>query len=257
MTNQGYLDEVLAGDGESPVEGTPSVEAPPVVEAAGGSGEVDPWADEQIPGVSRVSMGETVSRFPIDRLKFSAARRTRLAIISKNPMVLKVHYAPNHGSFLCFRDICCDVAGLPRVRYVFPVFVYETDSKGKVVPGLENRLSIKLLSVGEEQYNQLVAIHESLNESGKNITSADLIVACTDETYQSATYTVAGANQWRSFSPDVVTPLVDLWKKNQTTAYRAIARQLSKKDLMGSSAAEQPPATAGVGNMNLDDVLNR
>lgn len=136
--------------------------------------------------------GTKVSRFPIERIKFTANKKERISIITDKVVIVKTHYVEDVGSIICNGSLCCEECGLPSVRYVFPIVHYEgTDKKGSLVT---SDISVKCLAVGKDNYEELLTIMENKG----SLTQFDLVVTCSDETYQKCSFTEAGPARWRS-----------------------------------------------------------
>lgn len=203
------------------------------------------------PAVVSGPMGLTVSRYAIDRIKFTKEKKDRISILSDNVIAVKTHYHEDLGQFLCTGGTCCNLVGSPRVRYLLPIVVYETDAKGRI---LSKEVKLKVLALGQEQYDSIVTIAEN---SDISISDMDVIVTCSDAEYQKCTYTKV----------DSRTPGAS-WKKDNSTAQFVaeefvrvkshiidpIARQITDKQIMeklsGADAGATPPS-----DLSMDDVF--
>lgn len=204
-----------------------------------------------IPGVVTGNVGLEVSRFPIERIKFTKSKKDRIAIISSKVIAVKTHYIEGIGSFLCFDGICCTLADTPRVKYLFPVIQYETDTKGRPISKV---VTLKVLAVGPEQYEQLVTIQQVSDD----ITSQDIIVTCTDDNYQKCTFTAAGPANWKKL-PDIVQQVAEDWKKVRKYVTMPIAKTLTEKQLIERLNEKDNTKDSGAqaGNdISFDDVFN-
>lgn len=175
-------------------------------------------------GVITGKIGTKVSSYPIEKMRFTQAKKELIGIMTSNPLIVKKHYDENTGSFLCFDGKCCDALGLPQVRYLFPVVVYDTDKKGKPV---SKDVDIKILQLGRELYDDIITI----DEMHGNVSSIDLLVTCKDEQYQRLSFTPAGKARWRT-SGEVKKYVYEFWKNNNKYATRAVARNISEKKFL-------------------------
>ena len=139
-------------------------------------------------GITKISFGEKVEAYPIERFKASKGFKSRISIISKDIMAVKVHYHEETGYFYCFGTSCCQMLGIPGLRYIFPVVVYNTDKNGNPI---NIEFAIKYLSVNQSVYDDFIDI-----DSAQGIIGTDFIVNCTDEGYQKNTYNNIGEALW-------------------------------------------------------------
>lgn len=179
-----------------------------------------------LPGVIPAEMGTKVSRYPIERIKFTSAKRELISLLTRNVLILKVHYHEDTGSFICFGGKCCEVLSeLPRIKYAFPAVVYETDVKGKPVEN--GRVTVKVFAMGESDYNDIM----DKDELNGDITKYDILISCEDEQYQKIKMNLAGPARWRK-NKEIVKEVVDFWNKNKKHMVTAVGKILSEKDFM-------------------------
>lgn len=199
-----------------------------------------------MPGVVVGNVGLTISRFAIDRIKFTADKRDRIAILTNRVVAIKTHYFPAIGNILCFGGACCNVGDTPRVRYVFPVVVYETDKKGKI---LTTNTNLAVLSVGQDQYEALMAIQDEMGE----ISNFDLLVNCTDAEYQKLTFTPSqGLASWKR-SPEITKKIAEEWQKVKPHLLDPIAKQMTEKQLL-ERLSRDGGSNAGT-DLDMDNVF--
>ncbi len=198
---------------------------------------------KDLPGVSTGKIGVKVSRFLVERCRFTTSKKERLSIIKDDVIPVKLHYDEDTGSFICFEGKCCEMLGFPRVKYVYPVVFYDTDTKGKIQ---SKDIQVKVLSVGNEQNEDLITI----NEVQGDITGFDLLVSCKDEQYQKISFTVAGKAAWRT-RPEMVQFVKNFLTRNKKHLLTAVGKKLNESEflkLMGYSESEQE-------NLDFDDVF--
>lgn len=176
-----------------------------------------------LPGVIIDDIGVEISRYPVDKIKFSKAKREMISIVTPQVMAIKTHYIDGVGSVLCNGKTCCKVAGAPRIKYLFPVVVYETDTKGKPV---SSRLNFKVLAVGEGIYKDIMAIAEV-----QDITSIDLLVTTKEEVYQDISLTPAGNCRWQS-APKLIEQVTEFWSEHLEDIIKPIAREVDEETLI-------------------------
>lgn len=176
-----------------------------------------------VPGIMTGQIGLQVSKYAIDKLKFTKSARTLLNIITSNVICVKTHYIEDVGSVICNEGYCCEVADVPSVRYVFPCVVYDTDKAGKP---MSTALEFKSLVVGQGVYQDIMTQHE-LNE---DITNFDLLITCKEETYQDISITPAGACRWKK-QPKLVEEVTSFYAKNMKDILKPIGKIMTSKQL--------------------------
>lgn len=174
-------------------------------------------------GIVTGSIGTRVSRIPIEKYKASTTKIDRISFLSSNIMAVKMHYLEEKGSFLCFGKKCCEICGIPTVRYLFPVVVYQTDRDGTLVG---SKINLNILSAGEDLYKNIQTIAKGAESAG-GITAIDLLVTCTDDKYQKITLAYVGKAAWRT-SPAAIEYLKDRWNAEGKYAYMAVARKVDE-----------------------------
>ena len=194
-------------------------------------------------GVIVGDIGLEVSRFVVDKLKFNTNQKTLISIVSPQVVAIKTHYIPGVGSILCHAGACCEVDN-PRIRYVFPVVVYDTDRKGKPV---SKKLQFKALCVGKEAYESIMTKHDLCGD----ITSVDLLVTCTDEAYQRIQLDTAGDCRWQK-NQGMVKQVQEFWSKNMKHLLDAIAKPSNDRAIREAIGDDNGPNDADV---NFDDIF--
>lgn len=182
-----------------------------------------------MPGVVTGETGIVVSRFPVERMRFSKNAKSLIAILSDQVIVCKTHYEEDLGQFLCFGGECCK-HDLAKVRYVYPIMVYTTDAKGKPV-SLE--IQNKALVLGQSAYNDLLDIQD-MNGS---LTNMDLLIRCDKEDYQEISITNAGPCRYKT-KPQMVKEVQEFWRENSEHILKGIARVITPEDYKKAKAAD-------------------
>ena len=178
-----------------------------------------------IAGVVTGDIGLTISKYPVDKLKFSCNKRERISIITEQVIAIKTHYIENIGSILCFDGKCCKIDGAARIKYLFPVVVYDTNAQGKAV---STKIQNKVLAVGRGVYEDIMAVHE-INEEIGGVSAVDLVVSCKEEQYQDISIQPAGKASWKK-KPELVKQVTEFWSKNMNHIYESVAREISEED---------------------------
>jgi hypothetical protein len=197
-------------------------------------------------GVVTGEIGTKVSRYPIEKIRFTKAKKELISIMTGNVTIPKLHYHENTGSFLCFDGLCCDKLGFPKVRYLFPVVVYDTNKAGKPV---SKDVEVKVLQLGKELYEDITTIKEMHGD----ITNIDLLVTCKDEQYQRVSFTPAGKARWRR-SSEIKKEVYNFWKKNHKHMIRAVGRELTEKEFI--EEMEINDINDSVSEDDFEDIFN-
>lgn len=174
-----------------------------------------------LPGVVVGNTGIEVSRFPVERAKFSKGQRALISILSDQVVVAKTHYDEDIGNFLCFGGACCQ-SDLARVKYVFPIMKYETDAKGKPIG---KDIKNMALVVGQDTYDTLLDIMELKG----SLTQFDLLISCSDEQYQKISIQEAGLARYKK-SPEAVRQINEFWAENGKHILKSTARKLTPQE---------------------------
>lgn len=198
-------------------------------------------------GVVVAETGTKVSRFPIERIKFTATKKERISIITDKVVIVKTHFIEDVGSIICNGSLCCEECGLPSVRYVFPIVHYEgTDKKGSIVSA---DIDVKCLAVGKDNYEELLTIMENKG----SLTQFDLVVTCSDEQYQKCSFTEAGPAKWKN-SKKAMAQVSEKLKKNGKDMILALGRVVDDTQVAKLLGCDTPPGF-NAGDVNMDDIF--
>ena len=174
-------------------------------------------------GIIVGEIGTKISRVPIDKYKASTQKTDRIGFVTKQVIGVKSHYIEDSGSILCFGKKCCELQGMPSVRYLFPIIVYSTDNEGTIVG---KKVDLKILSAGEDLYKSIITISRGMAAQG-GIDGCDLLVTCTDDKFQKITLSPIGAAAWKKAS-SIVKMVEERWAAESDFAYMAIARKVDE-----------------------------
>lgn len=221
------------------------------------STDVAQFTLEGIEGIEQAVVGETgitASIFPIERVMFTKERKQMVSLLTSQVMAIKQHYHDDVGRVLCNQKDCCDLLGLPSIRYVYPVVVYDCDKTGKPVT---MDLELKLLILGKDAYETIKTIHDMNGDIGK----LDIVVTCTDEKYQKCSYTPAGDARWRK-SDKLVAMILEKWNTNKKHVLLPVGRVMDKEEIMRRIASKNEEGTShekrdsspATGKGSFDDV---
>ncbi len=204
-------------------------------------------------GIQTVQLGQRISRVPIERYKGTTIKNDRISFITRDVTAIKTHYIENIGSIICFTTKertgkCCTMAGLPSVRYLFPVVLYSTDNEGNII---SSKVDLRMLSAGEDLYKSIIVADRA---TGGKLDKFDVLVTCTDDKYQKLTLNAAGPAQWLK-SEKVINTITEQWNNNKDSAYMAVARMVDEKsfrELLGDDYQESNSPQPTFNNTNTD-----
>lgn len=190
--------------------------------------------------------GTKVSRFPIERIKFTTSKKERISIVLDKVVIVKSHYIEDVGSILCNGSLCCEECGLPSVRYVFPIVHYEnTDKKGTP---LSADIDLKVLAVGKDNYEELLTIMDNKGA----LSQFDLVVTCNDEGYQKCSFTEAGDAKWKK-SQKAQKFIAERLKKDGKNLVTPLGRTMTDAQLKKALGADTAPGISE--DVNMDDIF--
>ena len=201
-----------------------------------------------VPGVVIGDVGIEVSRFPVERAKFTTSARSLISIISPKVIVVKTHYSEELGNYVCFGGKCCEVGGLAKVRYLFPIVVYDTDKKGLPV---SKEVSFRVLSLGKDSYDDV----RTIMELNGDISKMDLVVTCKDEQYQKVSLAQAGAARWRK-DKEVARQVVSFWKEHMKDLIMPVARVISAEEFMKKMSEGQAIEATVADDVDFDKLFD-
>lgn len=176
------------------------------------------------PAVVVAQTGAKLSKYPFPKIKFEEGRRTRLAILTEDVLMIKLHYHPDAGYIICDGGICCKYCDKVSVKYCYPAVVYtDCNDAGKPV---SKKIEVKLLVLGGELYDQISLLSE-INES---ITGIDLIFSCSDAKYQKCQITQASQALWQT-DPDLISQVTEYMKNNADKILEAVGKTYTAEEL--------------------------
>lgn len=216
---------------------------------------------EGLEGVIVGDIGLKVSRVPIEKYKASSSKIDRIAFITKKVIAVKIHYVDGVGSFLCMGSgrKCCELSNLPKVRYLYPIVVYQTDHEGKLTGA---KLELKMLSADEDLNKSIQTINIATKPMG-GIDHIDLLVTCMDDKFQKITLNQSGPASWRK-SKNAVSWVAEHWAADAQFAYMAVGRRFDDEAALlaafgldsGGSASNQAQQTFDISNTDLGAFFN-
>jgi hypothetical protein len=189
--------------------------------------------NQSCPGVVIASTGSKLSRYPFPKIKFEEGRRCRVAILTEDVIMVKLHYHPEVGYIICDGGACCKYCDKVSVKYCYPCVIYETDNSGRIV---SPRVEPKLLVLGSEMYDQISLI----SEMSGSITDMDLLFSCNSTQYQKCQVTQAGKAQWLT-NTDSVNHITEYMKSNGSKLMDAMGRTYTAEELMNKIGDPNAP----------------
>lgn len=204
-------------------------------------------------GASVISgnIGLNVSRYAVDKMKFEANRKYLLSIVTNQVVAVKTHYNQDLGSYLCLGEgsECCNLDGYARIKYLFPVVVYDTDSRGKVI---SKNIDYKVLAVGKDTYNALCDINET-----SGLANVDLLVTCTDAQYQKLQVLPASPTLWKR-NEGLKREVLEFWTKNMKEMIKPIAKKVTLEEVkrvVNGVGEEAPGARPNIADADFNDIF--
>lgn len=249
------LDDVLGADEEitttTTVDVTPAIPVPTTpndVVSAPATTSFDFGDLVGIPGVVVAPVGTEISRYPVEKAKFTKDSKALISIMTDNFIGIKLHYHEGIGSYLCFDGECCAVDGNARIRYLLPIVRYNTDKKGKPI---DKKLSYQVLALANDAYQSLMDIKEMYG----TVTNVNIMVTCLDEQYQKLQFLPAGECHWKR-SPELINEVSEFWKKHGKDIMKPIAMPMTAEQFaqkLGGGVGVDVTQTASASDF--DDVF--
>lgn len=188
-----------------------------------------------LPGIEMAAPDATLPRFPIDKYVMKASKKDRLSFLSNNKYSIKYHWSEElKMSLLCFGGACCEDCGSPTLRFVRPVVVYDTDSRGTV---LSNKVDLKVWRLAQNGEDQVLTIGQQTSD----VSSVDVIVSTTNEDYQTPSIMPISPSTWKS-NQEMVASIKHQWDTNKKYLFDALATNLTPEQYFQKkmAAAQQP-----------------
>jgi hypothetical protein len=227
---------------------------------------LDEGVDSNIEGAIVGEIGIKVSLNPIEKMKFTQAKKERMALLSRKVVIYKYHYNEELKlRFMCFNGECCAHEDYPKLVYTFPAVLYDTDNKGKII---STKLELRMIGVSRDVYNKLKEIDENTDDG---ITSVDLVFSTPgdkEEKYQSPNVTPAGKAAFHR-SIEMVKAMVEQWESLKEHAYKPFGQKLTPAEYAdrlsrggiscggdedgASQFADSPSGGGSFGNLDGDD----
>ena len=178
---------------------------------------------QKCPAITVASTGSKLSRFAFPKIKFEEGRRCRIAILTEDVIMIRLHYHNDLGYILCDGGACCKYCDKVSIKYCYPAVVYEVNDSGKPV---STKVEPKLLVCGGELYDQI----SLLSEVSGSITNMDLIFTCQSTQYQKCQATQAGPALWMT-NADTVKFVNDYMAANGEKLLDAMGRTYTAEEL--------------------------
>ncbi len=179
---------------------------------------------DKCPSVMVAPTGSKLSKYPFPKIKFEEGRRCRVAILTEDVLMLKLHYHPEIGYIICNGGMCCKYCDKVSIKYCYPCVMYETDNAGRIV---SPQVDMRLLVLGGEMYDQI----SLLSEIGGSITNMDLLFSCTSTQYQKCQVTQAGPAAWRT-NETAIKHVTEYMKNNCDKILDAIGKSFTNEELV-------------------------
>jgi hypothetical protein len=178
---------------------------------------------QKCPAVVVAPTGSKLSKYPFPKIKFEEGRRCRIALLTEDVIMIKLHYHPEVGYIICDGGACCKHCDKVSIKYCYPCVMYETDNSGRPV---SPKVELRLLVIGGELYDNI----SLLSEISGSITSMDLLFSCTSAQYQKCQVTQAGPAQWCN-NEDTVKYVSEYMANNSEKILEALGRTYTADEL--------------------------
>lgn len=192
--------------------------------------------------------GVKISSYPFEKIKFQENQRSRLSIISDEVIGAKLHYDDDIKSFFCTGGACCEFSSKPpTVRYIYPVVQYtDVDGKGRI---LSPAVEIKLLVLGYTAYESILSIKDNKGD----LSQYDMVISCTDASYQKIDITEAGPATWVKSAAitDYVMDYMEKYGDKLLMGLGKVYTDAQLRELFGATST----GAKGITEESLDDIL--
>ncbi len=225
---------------EMPQQVVPQQQVSPQQMSAGGDPEFDALLKD-VEGGKPVEAGTKISRVPVEKYRGSTQKIDRISFLTNMYLPLKVHYFDGIGSIVCFEGKCCEFDGMPRARALYPIVLYSTDSKGKIIA---SSVELRVLSAGDDLNETIGMAKDAMADKGLSLTDGDYLVRCSDDKYQKLAIGYAGDVQWTK-SAELRNFVKEKFKKNRNSLYMAVANKVSEETLLQRLGMEGDGVTGG------------
>ena len=202
---------------------------------------------DKCPAVVVASTGTKLAKYAFPKVKFEEGRRARLAILTEDVIMLKLHYHPEIGYIICDGKACCKHCDKVSIKYCYPVVMYDTDNAGRIV---SPRVELKLLVLGGEMYDQI----SLLSEIGGSVTNMDLLFSCKSAQFQSCQVTQAGPATWTT-NEHVVDYVSGYMSDNGQKILDAVGRSYTAEEFIAKLGDPNAPLVEPR-QLTADDVTN-
>lgn len=170
-------------------------------------------------GFVEIDFGDKISYSPISRYKGKKDKRDLVQILSLNPLAVRYHYEAGVGYYYCYGGGCCNRGNPVNIRYVFPIVVFDTDVRGKIV---SDNFEISYLQLGSEAYENLILKYEINADLGERA----ILISCSDEKYQRLSLEVAGESPLKT-KPELQKLVLESYQELRPHIPASIARLVS------------------------------
>ena len=216
-------------------------------------------------GVDNVGLGDkNVDVSTFDRYRGRKGVQDRVAVVSKSLLRTRVHYIPDKkktikcNSTPTVKAACCTLLGEPDQRFGLLLFKYLTDESGELLAPdkLSGKMCLWIFS--ESRYAELSALHKEhpLLDAGMAKPQVDMLIRCTEETYQRMSYTPCRACHYKT-KETWYTSVLTKAQKAQQKLVRAMGQSMSDdeiRELLG--VFKSAPPSVSDSEFSIDEVMD-
>ena len=139
--------------------------------------------------LNSLRFGEIVKSLAIEKYRGSKGAKDIVSVLSLDIGSAHMHFADGVGYFYCFSGICCQLLDLARTYYIVPIIQYTArDINDYGLP-----VQVKYLSLSPSAYESDLLLKQSIaQKTGTSIDKQDMLITCTDESYQKLVFQTLG-----------------------------------------------------------------
>ena len=219
----------------------------------------------------QVTLGDPkVKTTSYERYKGRTNQTDRVAFLSRKLTKANTHYyddgAKNKLMFTCLSTpekpaICCKHLGEAQQRFGLVLYQYTTDHDGELADSAKAQGRILYWSISETRYKELSRLDKQFPLLSDSDDQRDLLINCTEESFQKMTFTPCAEAQWRK-KPEWVK---QLRAKEEVAAVKlksVLGRKVLESELRDRFGLDQElapegskPPTMAADDIDLGSVL--
>lgn len=190
----------------------------------------------------------------LERMKFESGHRYRVSVVSNKCITIKSHYSDPTGTILCHKEggaQCCKILSQKaKTKYLLPIVVYETNSKGEILNPDDLKVSYKVLSLPTTKFSELQN-SASISLPNGELFGYDIIIDCNKDAYKTLNLNIVSNREafWLG-NEDVVKQVRAFWKENKGDIVKAIAKDLTDEEIINELKKDKKDKVDNIANYN-------